>query len=219
PTRCRKSPSCRRETIPTRWCSRTTASGSSWPRQAARRSGCTTRSRGPRSNRFPRASRPTIPQPRRPTRWRCRRTDASCSSRTPSMSVSRPDIPIGSPIPRSPGLSSPIKHVFYIIRENRTYDQVLGDLPQGNGDNSLTLFGRDVTPNAHALADNFVTFDNFYVDADVSYNGHSYSTAAYSTDFIEKMWQASYARGGSPYLGEGGGFMRTPFGNIAAPPS
>jgi DNA-binding beta-propeller fold protein YncE len=140
-------------------------------------------------------------------------------SLTPSMSVSRPDIPIGSPIPRSPGLASPIKHVFYVIRENRTYDQVLGDLPQGNGDPSLVLFGRDVTPNGHALADNFVTFDNFYVDADVSYNGHSYSTAAYATDFVEKMWQTNYAGRGGPYLGEGGGFMRTPFGNIAAPQS
>src|SRR5581483_5260296 len=95
--------------------------------------------------------------------------------------------------------------------------QVLGDMSQGNGDPRLTLFGRDVTPNAHALAAQFVLFDNFYVDADISYNGHSFSTAAYSTDFIEKLWQTSMAGRGGPYLGEGGGFMRNPFGNISAP--
>jgi hypothetical protein len=105
-----------------------------------------------------------------------------------------------------------------VIRENRTYDQVLGDLTAGNGDPRLTLFGRDVTPNAHALAQQFVLFDNFYVDADVSYNGHAFSTAAYATDFVEKLWQTASAGRGGLYLGEGGGFMRTPFGNIAAPP-
>jgi DNA-binding beta-propeller fold protein YncE len=131
--------------------------------------------------------------------------------------LTNPSIPIGSPIPRTVGASSPIKHVFYVIRENRTYDQVLGDLAEGNGDPSLTLFGKDVTPNGHALAQNFVLFDNFYVDADVSYNGHSYSTAAYATDFIEKLWQSSMTNRGVPALGEGGGFMRTPFGNISAP--
>ena len=125
--------------------------------------------------------------------------------------------PIGSPIPRTVGGSSPIKHVFYVIRENRTYDQILGDLTEGNGDPTLTLFGKDITPNAHALAQNFVLFDNFYVDADVSYNGHAFSTAAYATDFIEKMWQTTMASRGGLYLGEGGGFMRNPFGNIAAP--
>src|SRR3954454_17311153 len=126
-------------------------------------------------------------------------------------------IPIGSPIPQTVGSSSPIKHVFYVIRENRSYDQVLGDLTEGNGDPKLTLFGKDVTPNAHALAQNFVVFDNFYVDADVSYNGHAYSTAAYATDVIERMWQTLMANRGGPYLGEGGGFMRNPFGNLTAP--
>jgi DNA-binding beta-propeller fold protein YncE len=126
-------------------------------------------------------------------------------------------IPIGSPIPQTVGGSSPIKHVFYVIRENRTYDQILGDLAEGNGDPTLTLFGRDVTPNAHALAQSFVVFDNFYVDADVSYNGHAYTTAAYSTDFVERMWQTLSASRGGLYLGEGGGFMRNPFGNLSAP--
>ena len=127
-------------------------------------------------------------------------------------------VPVGSPIPREVGASSPIQHVFYIIRENRTYDQVLGDLTEGNGDPKLTLFGRDVTPNAHALAQNFVVFDNFYVDADVSYNGHSYSTAAYASDFVERMWQTVTANRGGAYLAEGGGFMRSAFGNLSAPP-
>jgi hypothetical protein len=127
---------------------------------------------------------------------------------------------IGSPIPGSVGGSTPIKYVFYVIRENRTYDQVLGDIPQGNGDPRLALFGNDVTPNAHALAQNFVLFDNFYVDADVSYNGHSFSTAAYATDYIEKLWQTGYGgRSAGPYLAEGGGFFRNPFGNVSAPQS
>src|SRR2546428_308660 len=110
-----------------------------------------------------------------------------------------PNVPIGSPIPRTVRGASPIKHVFYVIRENRTYDQVLGDLTEGNSDPKLTIFGRDITPNAHALSQNFVLFDNFFVDADVSYNGHSYSTAAYATDVVEKLWHATYARGGNPY--------------------
>jgi YVTN family beta-propeller protein len=126
-------------------------------------------------------------------------------------------VPLGSPIPQSVGGSSPIKHVFYVIRENRTYDQVLGDLTEGNGDPKLTLFGKDITPNGHALSQSFVLFDNFYVDADVSYNGHSYSTAAYASDFIEKMWQTTMGNRGGALLGEGGGFMRNPFGNITAP--
>jgi DNA-binding beta-propeller fold protein YncE len=125
--------------------------------------------------------------------------------------------PTGSAIPAKVGGASPIKHVFYVIRENRTYDQILGDLPQGNGEPKMTLFGSDVTPNAHALAQNFVLFDNFYVDADVSYNGHAFSTGAYANDFVQKVWQTFIANRGGPYLGEGGGFMRSPFGNIAAP--
>jgi DNA-binding beta-propeller fold protein YncE len=105
--------------------------------------------------------------------------------------------PRRSPVPRRVAGASPIKHVFYIIRENRTYDQVLGDMPEGNGDPNLCLFGDDVTPNAHALAREFVLLDNFYVNAEVSYDGHAYSTGAYATDFVEKVWPMNYAlRGG-----------------------
>ena len=103
-----------------------------------------------------------------------------------------------SPIPRKVGDPSPIKHVFYIIRENRTYDQILGDLERGNGDPNLCLFGEEITPNAHALAREFVVLDNFYVDAEVSYDGHAYSTGAYATDFVEKIWPTNYGgRGGA----------------------
>ncbi len=82
---------------------------------------------------------------------------------------------------------------------------------------TLTLFGAANTPNAHALADGFVLFDNFYVDADVSYDGHSFSTSAYATDVIQKMWQTVYGNRGGLYLAEGDGFMRNPFGNLSAP--
>ena len=98
-----------------------------------------------------------------------------------------------------------MRHVFYVIRENRTYDQIFGDMPTGNGDPSLCLFGEDSTPNAHALAREFVLLDNFYVNAEVSYDGHAYSTAAYATDFVEKVWPMNYAGRGGKYLSEGGG--------------
>ncbi len=106
-------------------------------------------------------------------------------------------------VPAAPGGASPIKHVVYVIRENRTYDQVLGDLPNGNGDPSLVLFGRDVTPNAHALAEEYVTLDNFYCDAEVSADGHNWSMGAYATDFVEKVWPPNYGSHGFSYLFEG----------------
>jgi YVTN family beta-propeller protein len=128
------------------------------------------------------------------------------------------DAPLANPIPRRVGGSSPIKHVFYVIRENRTYDQVLGDMPRGNGDPSLTLFGEDVTPNAHAIARDFTLFDNFYVDAEVSYDGHAFSMGAYATDVVEKLWPTNYGSRGTPYLSEGGYKVRGEYGNFSAPP-
>ncbi|WP_183564926.1 bifunctional YncE family protein/alkaline phosphatase family protein [Mucilaginibacter sp. SP1R1] len=110
----------------------------------------------------------------------------------------------GNPIPRKLGEKSPIKHVFYIIKENRTYDQVLGDMPSGNGDTSLCLFGEHVTPNHHALAKEFVLLDNFYVDAEVSADGHNWSMAAYATDVVEKTWPTSYGNRGGSTSFEGG---------------
>jgi DNA-binding beta-propeller fold protein YncE len=106
-------------------------------------------------------------------------------------------------VPVAPGGVSKVKHVVYVIRENRTYDQVLGDLPQGNGDPSLVIFGRDVTPNAHALAEEFVLLDNLYCDAEVSADGHNWSMGAYATDFVEKVWPPDYGGQGFDYLFEG----------------
>ncbi len=106
-------------------------------------------------------------------------------------------------IPVRVGASSPIKHVIYIIKENRTYDQVLGDMKEGNGDPRLCLFGEDVTPNQHALAREFVLLDNFYVDAEVSADGHNWSTAAYATDYVEKTWPTNYSSRGRTYDYEG----------------
>ncbi len=124
--------------------------------------------------------------------------------------------PVASPIPARVGAPSPIKHVFYVIRENRSYDQVFGDLERGNNDPTLCLFCGDVTPNAHALAREFGVLDNFYVDAEVSYDGHAFSTAAYATDLVEKFWPTNYAARGAAYLSEGGGTIRNAYGNIAA---
>lgn len=86
-----------------------------------------------------------------------------------------------------------IKHVIYVIRENRTYDQVFGDLPGGNGDPSLTLFGDDAAPNARALARRYGLFDNFYADAEVSADGHNWITQAGATDYVDKTWPINYS--------------------------
>ena len=91
-----------------------------------------------------------------------------------------------------------IKHVLYVIRENRTYDQVFGDLGKGNGDPNLVLFGEDVTPNAHKIARESVILDNLYCNGEVSQDGHQWSNAAYATDFTQKAWVNSYSRRGQP---------------------
>ncbi len=101
------------------------------------------------------------------------------------------------------GGPSPIKHVIYIIKENRTYDQVLGDLtqdgkPVGNGDPSLTMYGAAVTPNMHKLALQFGVLDNFFDSGEVSGDGHVWSNAAIGSDYLEKTWQQSY-RGGQRF--------------------
>jgi len=97
----------------------------------------------------------------------------------------------------------PLRHVIYVIKENRTYDQFFGDLPAGDGDPSLLFFGRDVSPNHHALAERFGLFDRFFVNAEVSADGHNWSTAAYATDFVEKSVPSSYSSRGRSYDYEG----------------
>jgi YVTN family beta-propeller protein len=91
------------------------------------------------------------------------------------------------------GFKLPIRHVFYIVKENRSYDQVFGDLGRGDGDSTLTLFGRDVTPNHHALAESFVTLDNFYADGEISVLGHSFTTSGYASPFLEWLGNAAYS--------------------------
>jgi hypothetical protein len=104
--------------------------------------------------------------------------------------------PPDNPIPSKTGGRSPITHCIYIIKENRTYDQVLGDMKEGNGDPNLCIFPENVTPNHHRLAREFVLLDNFYVDGEVSADGHEWSMGAYATDFVEKVWPLNYR--GSP---------------------
>jgi len=109
----------------------------------------------------------------------------------------------GNPVPMKVGDKSPIKYVFYIIKENRTYDQVLSDIKGGNGDASLLLFGERITPNQHKLAKEFVLLDNFYVDGEVSADGHNWSLGAYATDYLEKNWPTNYGDRGGNYDAEG----------------
>jgi DNA-binding beta-propeller fold protein YncE len=95
--------------------------------------------------------------------------------------------------PVGPSARPPIRHVVYVIRENRTYDQVLGDVAEGNGDPALAIFNDSVTPNAHAIARRWVLFDNFYVDGEVSADGHEWSTRAFANDYNEKTWPQIYS--------------------------
>jgi YVTN family beta-propeller protein len=87
----------------------------------------------------------------------------------------------------------PIRHVVYVIKENRSYDQVLGDLRQADGDPKLVLFGERITPNQHALARRFGIFDRFFENAHISADGHNWSTAAFANDYLERMWPPNYA--------------------------
>jgi DNA-binding beta-propeller fold protein YncE len=119
------------------------------------------------------------------------------------------------PVPERSGEPSVFKHVLYIIKENRTYDQVLGDVKGGNGDPGLCLFPEKITPNQHALARDFVLLDNFYVESEVSADGHEWTMGAYATDFVEKNWPLSYGHNKSgkyAYPSEGGFPIARPAG-------
>ncbi len=125
--------------------------------------------------------------------------------------TARPAPTVSPVIPPRLGGSSPIKHVFVIVKENRTYDQVLGDLPMGNGDPSLAQFGQRVTPNQHALAKRFGTFDNFYDVGTLSADGHNWIVQADANDYIEKEFGAFYrsypAEGGDALAYQRDGFL------------
>ena len=113
-------------------------------------------------------------------------------------------------IPARSGEPSPIEHVVYIIKENRTYDQVFGDLPKGNGDPSLVMFGEDVTPNHHRLADQFTLLDNFYATGGNSGDGHQWATQANETTYC--LWPGYLGRsypfdGSDPIAYSDGGFI------------
>jgi DNA-binding beta-propeller fold protein YncE len=137
-----------------------------------------------------------------------------CLANVPKVKEIKPG---SSAIPRQLGEKSPIEHVLYIIKENRTYDQVFGDLEKGNGDKKLCLFGEEVTPNHHALAREYVTLDNLYCSGEVSVDGHHWSNAGIVPDFMQRTWPAQYGGKGAPPL-KGGDFgdplAKTPSGKI-----
>jgi DNA-binding beta-propeller fold protein YncE len=116
----------------------------------------------------------------------------SCSPLRAAAAVNDDGWTEGNPVPRKIGEKSPIKYVLYVIKENRTYDQVLGDMKEGKGDPDLCLFPEKVTPNHHRLARQFVLLDNFYVEGEVSADGHEWTMGAYATDFVEKVWPLGY---------------------------
>ncbi|HET9847984.1 MAG TPA: bifunctional YncE family protein/alkaline phosphatase family protein [Candidatus Dormibacteraeota bacterium] len=113
-----------------------------------------------------------------------------------------------SVIPRRVGDPSPIKHIIYVVKENRTYDQVFGNLEKGNGDPDLTLFGNDSAPNIRNLARRFVLLDNYYAASEVSADGWSWSTEATANTYDQKTWPANYSdvNRGRGYDWEGGNY-------------
>jgi DNA-binding beta-propeller fold protein YncE len=104
---------------------------------------------------------------------------------------------------RNPVAGIPIKHIIYIIKENRTYDQILGDVAKGNGDPSIVMFGKDVTPNLHAFTDRFVLLDNFYCCAEVSGTGWNWSTSGMANEYTQRTVESNYAGRGRTYDWEG----------------
>lgn len=123
--------------------------------------------------------------------------------------------PEGSPIPGDLKGGSPIRYCIFVVKENRTYDQVFGDVKKGRGEPSLCLFPERVTPNHHRLAEEFVLFDNFYVESEVSADGHEWTMGAYATDYVEKFWPLSYGHNRSrkySYPSEGNFPIATPAG-------
>ena len=104
------------------------------------------------------------------------------------------------PVPERAGEPSSIEHVVYIIKENKTYDQVLGDIGKGNSEPKLCVLGREITPNHHALAEQFVLLDNYYCNGVLSADGHQWATQGYATDYLEKAF-GGFPRS-YPYTGD-----------------
>lgn len=104
---------------------------------------------------------------------------------------------------KNPPSYPPFQHVIYVVKENRTYDQILGDVRQADGDTALNFFPRPVTPNHHALAERFGLFDRFFVNAEVSADGHNWSMAAYATDYVQRTVPSEYSNRGRSYDFEG----------------
>jgi hypothetical protein len=138
-----------------------------------------------------------------------RLTPAGAAGGVAASLAPRPGAPSRA-IPERPGEPTPIRHVVFIIRENRTYDQILGDLGRGASDPSLAIFGRDVTPNAHALSERFVTLDHFFASGGNSADGHQWLTQANETEY--PLWPLYYGRsypseGNDPLAYSSGGFL------------
>jgi YVTN family beta-propeller protein len=127
------------------------------------------------------------------------------------------DAPPGSRQAAVRAVYPPIRHVVYIVKENRTYDQVFGDLLQGDGDSTLLFFGRTVSPNHHALAERFGIYDRFFVNAESSPDGHNWSMAAYTTDYLQKTVPSNYSRRGRSYDYEGTNRGAVPEDDVAEP--
>lgn len=128
-----------------------------------------------------------------PTTERLRRLTPKASRQLRPSNAQKP--PADTPL--QPG--GPIDHVFYIVRENRTYDQILGDDPRGDGDPKLTLFGKSITPNAHALARRFPLLDHVYANSEASIDGHFWTSAGAVSDYVVKNWHANYAARKRPF--------------------
>ena len=127
-------------------------------------------------------------------------SDAAIAAATPAADAqATPEnaqaAPAGTPL--RPG--GPIKHVFYIVRENRTYDQILGDVGRGDGDPKLALFGGSATPNAHALVGRFPLLDHYYANSEASIDGHFWTSAGNVSDYVNKNWFQNYGGRGRPY--------------------
>jgi YVTN family beta-propeller protein len=128
-----------------------------------------------------------------PTDAELRKLDKTADRQLKPSNVQQP--PAGTPL--TPG--GPIKHVFYVVRENRTYDQILGDDPRGDGDPNLAIFGKSLTPNAHALAERFPLLDRVYANSEASIDGHFWTSAGAVSDYVTKNWHQNYAARGRPY--------------------